>query len=152
MSVRQSLNKGQLRVQWGNVLLSSDWETAPGIRHLHGKTADVFEWRDGDGLLHGVVTLYQHPDRSAELFLMTDPAWRRRGIATQLLTEATKHFTIDFEHQSYTRDGARTINAFLRRSSPIMRVIGQQQHRRRQNDHHKSQCEALDYKSRRVLR
>lgn len=47
--------------------------------------------------------------------MMVDPQYRRKGIATALMTEAVKRWpTLDMAKESYTRDEARFMNHFLK--------------------------------------
>jgi GNAT superfamily N-acetyltransferase len=109
------------RISWGGVLFGSEWQAEPGIRHLAGTTnaapygearivsCEVLEYRDEKGLLHGVVTWQE----GRRLFIMVDPHCRRQGIATQLMKEAVKLWSIDFTKQRYTWHGARFFRKFL---------------------------------------
>jgi GNAT superfamily N-acetyltransferase len=125
IAVKARPKQGQVRMSWGGVLLGSEWQAETGIRHLSSRWMHVFEWRDEEGLLRGVLTYgknyvrgssHKNPDRAKydELFMMTDPKWRRRGIMSNLLREASRHLIIDFQRQSYTLAGAAVVNAFLR--------------------------------------
>jgi GNAT superfamily N-acetyltransferase len=83
------------------------------------RDVEILEYRDAQGLLHGVVEVersHSTPDHPWRLFIMVDPAMRRHGIATQLMRRAVKQWEIDFQEQTYTRDGAKFFRNFLRPS------------------------------------
>lgn len=45
-----------------------------------------------------------------EVFVMVDPTYRRRGIGTRLLREASKRWNLDLRKQHYTPSGAAFVD------------------------------------------
>jgi len=52
-------------------------------------------------------------ERAGNFNVIVDPKRQRRGIAMKLLREAVKRWTLDFEKQNYTAEGAKLIQRFL---------------------------------------
>jgi GNAT superfamily N-acetyltransferase len=122
-------------IQWVSVLVGSQYQAEPGIRFLKGTTRcfgekrpiEILEYRDRDGWLRGVVSW--EGESVHHLFIMVDPECRRQGIATKLMREAVKRWPIDFQKQSYTRDGAKFFRKFLLGSDEIGDIGSPQQKR-----------------------
>ena len=84
-----------VKVTWRELAANCDHKGRPGLTHILGVTRgdrqpiEVIEWRDDEGILRGVATW-----RKAEeiLFVMVQEGFRRRGIATALMTEARKRW------------------------------------------------------------
>ena len=52
-------------------------------------------------------------ERAGNFNIIVDAKRQRRGIAMKLLREAVKRWTLDFEKQNYTAEGAKLIQRFL---------------------------------------
>ena len=101
-----------VRDAWPKIVANSDATGSPGITHICDKDGHALEFRDDDGRIRGVLALYPW----GELLLAVDPEYRRRGICTRLLSEASdRGIPIDFVHQTYTRAGWATVRRFLER-------------------------------------
>jgi len=111
-----------------------DWQLAlypksgePGISYFKGdldthRWVDCLLWRDEDGKLRGVFNYFQlpiHPERRGNFNVLVQVAWRRRGIATALLDEASRRWKLDFDQQKYTPDGAAFVMAWRNQKTPI---------------------------------
>ncbi len=95
-----------VRTTWPGVVGNSAWEGPPGLTHLQDDDTHVVEMRDDVGHLRGVLALYG----DGQIFVMTDPAQRRRGIATRLIHEALRlGLPLDFEGQGYSHEGWLTV-------------------------------------------
>jgi GNAT superfamily N-acetyltransferase len=104
----------------------------PGISYFkgeidHGCWVDCLLWRDEHGKLRGVLNRFPMHippervgrfmiagERKGNIFILVDPDWQRRGIATALLDQARSRWKIKFEQQEYTPDGAAFIAYYLK--------------------------------------
>jgi GNAT superfamily N-acetyltransferase len=91
-----------------------------GISYFAGPTSfgdvDCLLWRDDWGHVRGILNHYGMDcppwEHKGNVNIFVDPQWRRRGIATALLTEAVRRWPIDFDHQRYSRAGYETVQHF----------------------------------------
>jgi GNAT superfamily N-acetyltransferase len=95
----------------------------PGISYFAGPVPEWGEvhcllWRDDEGLLRGILNYYDKDmppwEKAGNVNVFVDPAWRRKGIATQLCMEATSRFPIRLEGQRFTKEGAELARALAR--------------------------------------
>jgi len=58
-------------------------------------------------------------ERAGNFNIIVDPKLRRLGIGMKLLDEAARRWSVDFERQNYTKEGAALVRYFLtKRPSP----------------------------------
>lgn len=80
-------------------------------------TVDCLLYRDKSGKVRGILNYYATDfpphERAGNVNVLVDPKWQRRGIASKLLSEAQRRWTINWEQQAYTEAGARLVQAFL---------------------------------------
>lgn len=98
---------------------------APGISYYAGPMpqispdyiVDCLLWRDDDGIVRGILNHYGMDGSLLEargnVNIWVDPAWKRRGIATALITEAVRRWDIDPAQQRYTPEGSALVTALL---------------------------------------
>jgi hypothetical protein len=92
----------------------------PGI-HLeqhsyYQSVVDCLLYRDAQGLLVGILNHYNEGnpfEHAGALNVWVKPGNTRQGIATELLREANKHWTLTNEHLSYTPEGDAWIESLV---------------------------------------
>ena len=99
---------------WPGLLRKSDRVAEPGIRLVKHTivgflSVEAIEYRDEGGLLRGVAVW----EPRGTLSVTVDPAFLRQGIGTRLLREAVELWPVDFESQSYSKDGAALVRKLL---------------------------------------
>jgi GNAT superfamily N-acetyltransferase len=96
----------------------------PGISYFRGDVSpdvwvDCLLWRDEDGTLRGILNRYPTDippwEAQGNFNLWVDPDWHRQGIGTALITEADRRWSLDFEQQRYTLEGAALVARYLER-------------------------------------
>lgn len=110
---------------------------SPGITHaIHSEPGfdrfglprklviESLTMRDDDGKLIGIFYYYPQDcyERTGEKLetagnanVFVHPDHRRQGVGTQLVTEATQRWDIDFEQQRYSASGSALAHAFTTR-------------------------------------
>ena len=97
----------------------------PGLGYFKGVISDFAHvdallWRDEMGLVRGILNHYPQdffPDESkGNVNIFIEPAAKRTGIATRLLTEAIARWGVNFEQQRFTKEGRAFTAAFLKRT------------------------------------
>ena len=66
-------------------------------------------------LNHFPVDFPESDDRAGDFTVFVAPWFKRQGVATALLSEAHRRWTIDLDQQKFTVEGAAFINAFIAR-------------------------------------
>ncbi len=72
-------------------------------------------WYDDASKLRGILNYYpvgSPAERPGEFNITVHPAWRRRGIGTELLDEAFKRWPIELDRQRWTAEGLAFIKAY----------------------------------------
>ena len=82
-----------------------------------GQWVDCLLWRDESGKLKGIV--YHYPqdlplEKKGNMNIYISPDSKRKGIASELVTEAIKRYKVDLRQQRYSEEGAAFINSFVR--------------------------------------
>jgi GNAT superfamily N-acetyltransferase len=76
---------------------------------------------NADLALVGIMNLYQQDmppwEKAGNFTILVRPDRRRRGIATQLMDEARRRWTISFDQQDYSHDGAAFATTYVARHS-----------------------------------
>lgn len=94
----------------------------PGISYFRGdltdgRWVDCLLWRDREGLLRGILNHYPVDvppwERAGNFNIYVDPRFYRQGIGTELVTEADLRWSLDFEQQDYTPNGAKLVAKYL---------------------------------------
>jgi len=98
----------------------------PGLSYFPGRTPlgviDCLLWRNEAGEVVGILNHY--PFRTPEgqepgsFNLWVKPGWQRRGIGTQLGSEAERRWTIDMDKQNFTAEGVAIGRRWERRHQP----------------------------------
>lgn len=93
----------------------------PGITYMAGHTplgpVDCLLWRDDRKTwVRGILNHYPQGagrlERAGNVNVFVDPQWRRQGIASALLDEARRRWSIDLGQQQYSDLGAAFIRAY----------------------------------------
>lgn len=86
-------------------------------------TVDCLLYRDKSGKVRGILNHYPKTvgilgtgdyEKKGNVNIFIDPRFKRQGIATKLLAEAERRWTINFQQQRYTLEGEAFIKAYLR--------------------------------------
>jgi GNAT superfamily N-acetyltransferase len=91
----------------------------PGIKRYALPEFTIFVWCDADGITRGVLTIDKEAAHSGwvtggDFTIFVHPAWRRRGIATELYRKAYDYFDFDLEDDPlYTTAGAAWAQSVL---------------------------------------
>lgn len=98
-------------------------ERLPAVPGLPTDSEHIIEsllFRDKHGKVRGI--LHHHPMAlppfavAGEIQICVDPRFYRKGIASRLLHEAMRRWSIDLARQRYTRSGATFICRFMRKA------------------------------------
>ncbi len=81
---------------WETIAADADRRGTPGIT----RAGDTITWRDHNGRLRGLLAHH-----GGAITVVVQPAWRRHGIATELLDAAFAQWPIDLDRQQYTHEG-----------------------------------------------
>jgi len=95
----------------------------PGITHFIGRLVngdvDCLLMYDDELELVGIMNVFTVDmlpyERAGNFTVMVRPDRRRRGIATLLMDEARRRWTINFEQQDYSHDGSAFATRYVQR-------------------------------------
>ena len=99
----------------------------PGIVYFQGTEEGVENWVDcllmfDENLeLVGILNMFNFDfppwEVAGNVTMFVRPDRYRRGIASALMDEARRRWTVDFDQQEYTREGAAFINRYIQQRS-----------------------------------
>ena len=85
---------------------------------LQGAFVDCLLYRDKSRKVRGILNHYPVDfikEKAGNVNIFVEPRFQHKGIASKLLAEAQRRWTIDLSRQHYTPVGAAFANAYLSR-------------------------------------
>lgn len=117
-------------LSWESQVVQYPLDGEPGIEYSEGDvdqeyTVDCLLWRDDFGRVRGILNYYAHDfkpwERAGNLNIFVDPTYRRSGVATELLEEASRReYSVNIGRLHYTRAGKALARKFLGVMTPPM--------------------------------
>lgn len=99
----------------------------PGIVYFQGRQKGVDNWVDcllmfDENLeLVGILNMFNFDfppwEVAGNVTMFTHPDKYRRGIGSALMDEARRRWTVNFDQQEYTREGAAFVNRYIQKRS-----------------------------------